>query len=92
MCPSVSPGHLSSLQGRRSVDFVLEAHQRRVHVRGPWGHLHPFRTEKGTLSPEQFHLVPGEEEWILTAEQVILLQGVWLVHQPEAQSTAGGRA
>ena len=24
------------------------------------------------------------------AEQVILLQGVWMVHQPEAQGTAGG--
>lgn len=24
------------------------------------------------------------------AEQVILLQGVWTVHRPEAQGTAGG--
>lgn len=33
--PSVSPGHLSSLKRRCSVDFVPEAHQRHVHVRGP---------------------------------------------------------
>lgn len=59
--PSVSPGHLSSLKRRCSVDFVPEAHQRHVHVRGPRAVAAGAGLRRALSSPAQFRLAPGEE-------------------------------